>query len=124
MSTPTEDGRAAAIQHAIHGADAWRSVVHAQLAATSDHGDFYALAGEVVETLRCLESLAGLLTNQVASYGRGRTLRDDEAGHDPTERLAVASSWAGHLRHCCQQAERAANQFWSEVGHIAVEESS
>lgn len=125
MNTPNDDGgRALAVQHAEHGTDAWRSVVHAQRSAPADHVDFYGLGSEVVETLWCLSSLADLLVIQVATYGRGRTLRDDEVGHDPAERLAIASSWAAQLQQDVDRAGRSANRFWSEVGHIAIEDPS
>ena len=123
MNTP-DDGRAPAVEHAASGAHAWRSAVHAQLAATRDHVDFYALTGDVVETLRSLSGLAGLLVGQVATYGRGRGLRDDVPGHDPAERLAIASSWAAQLQHDLDRAERTANQLWNEISHIAVEDLS
>lgn len=119
MNSPNDT----AVQRAATGGRAWRSVVHAQRAAEPDHIDFYALACEAVDTLRSLASLAALLTYQIATYDRGRTLRDDEAGHDPIERLAIASSWAAQLRRDLDAAERSANQLWSEVGHIAVEVS-
>lgn len=112
-----------AAEHAARGAAAWRSVVHAQRAADVDHADFYALACEAVQTLRCLSSLAALLTSQIAGYARGRVLRDDEAGHDPAERIAIASSWAAQLQRDLDQAELSANRMWSEVGHVAVEVS-
>ena len=124
MNTPIDDDRAPAVEHAQAGARAWRSAVHAQLAATPDHVDFYAVTGEVVETLRSLSGLAGLLVGQVATYGRGRVLRDDVPGHDPAERLAIASSWAAQLQHDLDHAERTANQFWNEISHIAVEDLS
>ena len=54
--------------------------------------DFYALTGEVVETLRSLSGLAGLLVGQIAAYGRGRVLRDD----DPA--TTRPSGWPSHRR--------------------------
>ncbi|MDN5851363.1 MAG: hypothetical protein L0K86_00705 [Actinomycetia bacterium] len=119
MNTPP-DGRPPAVLNAEAGADAWRCVVHDQGAATADHGDWYAITGETVDTLRCLISLAGVLARQVAGYGTGRVLRDD-AGADPAERLAIASSVAAQLRADLDRAERAANRLWSQIGHIAVE---
>lgn len=126
-NTSNDGGRSPAVHYAETGAQAWRAVVHAQQAATADHVEFYALAAELVATLRHLGALAEVLAVQVAGYGRaanaaGRALRDDEPGHDPAERLAVASSWAAQLHHTLGKAERAGNQFWSEVGHIAVED--
>ena len=109
-----------AVELAEAGAVAWRQVVHAKQTATPDHGDFYALAGELVDTLRSLEALAGLLARQVATYGQGRVLRDDE-GVDPAWRIAHAAELAGRVRDLVAGSERLANQFWSEVGHVAVE---
>ncbi|OLT01439.1 hypothetical protein BJF90_32010 [Pseudonocardia sp. CNS-004] len=122
MSTDNDSsGRPVAVVHAEIGGDSWRSVVHAQGAAAPDHSDWYAITGEVVDTLRCLSTLAGIFNRQVAAYGRDRVVRDDEPGHDPAERLAIASSWAAQLSHELDRTERTANMFWSEVGHIAVE---
>lgn len=82
----------------------------------------YRLAGEAVDTLRCLADLAGLVTAHAERYGAGRVPRDDEAGHDPADRLAGASSWAMQLQRDLAYAERSADRFWSEIGHIAVED--
>jgi hypothetical protein len=109
-----------AVESAQAGARAWRQVVHTQQSAVPDHGDFYGLAGEMVDTLRALESLADLLDRQVAGYGQNRLLRDDE-GLDPALRITQASDLACRVRELLGGAERAANQFWSAVGHIAVE---
>jgi hypothetical protein len=113
------DIRPPAVAAAQRGAGAWRDAVHAQLAATPDHGDFFDIACELVQTLRSLESLAGVLGRHVAGYGQGRVLRDD-AGEDPANRLAEASHHASNLAKHLAAAERTANQFWSAVGHIAI----
>jgi hypothetical protein len=112
-------GRAAEV--AERGAQAWRAVVHEQLSAEPDHGDFYALAGELVDTLRSVESLVGVLSRQVAGYGEGRVLRDD-AGMVPAERLGFAAAYLTQARELLGDAGWATNQFWSEIGHIAVED--
>ena len=52
--THEHDERPPAVQQAARGAQAWRAVVHAQQAAEPGHADFYALAGELVDTLRRL----------------------------------------------------------------------
>jgi hypothetical protein len=115
-----EDGRSHAVLRAESGADAWREVVHAQRVATPDHADFYALAGEMVETLRVLDSLVGVLAGQVAGYGGGRAVYDDESA-DPAYRLRSAVLALVVTRDELAQAERAANEFWSAIGHIGVE---
>lgn len=122
MNTDTNDGRPEALQRADDGAQAWRAVARSQRITTPDHGDIYALMSEVAETLRSLSALASILTLQVATYGRERTLRDDEPGHDPAERLAIASSWAAQLQHDLDRAEHSANRFWDEVGHVGLED--
>lgn len=121
-TTSSEDDRPPAVQQAERGADAWNAAAAAQQTAVPDHGDFYAVAAEMVATLEHLGELAEVWTVQVAGYGRGRVLRDDETGHDPAERLAVTSSWAAQLHRTLGQAERAGNRFWSEIGHVAVED--
>ncbi|MBN9102333.1 MAG: hypothetical protein J0I49_30175 [Pseudonocardia sp.] len=115
-----EDGRSHAVRRAVAGAEAWREVVHAQRVATPDHADFYALAGEMVETLRVLDSLVGVLAGQVAGYGGGRAVYDDE-GADPACRLRSAVLALVVTRDELAQGERAANEFWSAIGHIGVE---
>jgi hypothetical protein len=114
-------------RQAERGAGAWTAATAAQRTARPDHAGFYGLAAELVTTLRQLDGLCDILTQQIAGYGRtvserGYALRDDEPGHDPGERIAVASSWAAKTRTHLAAAERAANQMWSEVGHIAVED--
>jgi hypothetical protein len=126
-NTSNGDSRSAAVQHAEQGADSWEAAADTQRAAAPEHGEFYGLAAEMVATLRHLDALTEVLSVQVAGYGRvaaagDRVLRDDEPGHDPAERLAVASSWAAQLHHLLGQAERAGNRFWSEIGHIGVED--
>jgi hypothetical protein len=123
MSTHDFDGPAAAVQHATKGADSWRSAVHAQQAATSDHSDWYAVTGEVVNTLRCLFSLADLFASQISGYGSGRVVRDD-AGMAPAERLDRAVLHAQSLRAFLLDAEAAADAFWNEISHIAVGDRS
>lgn len=120
MGTNEIDDRPTAVTQASVGAAAWRQVVHAQLVARPAHADWYAITGEVMDTLRAMASLAGVLVGQIGNYGEGRVLRDD-AGADPVERLAYACSWAARLQHELDRAEQAADYLLSEVGHIAVE---
>jgi hypothetical protein len=112
-----DEGRPHAVRRAEEGADAWRQVVHAQRPASPDHTDFYALAGEMVETLRVLDSLAGLMSGQVAGYSNGRDVYDDDGG-TPAHRLRAAVLALAETRHGIAVAERAANRFWSAIGHI------
>lgn len=116
-----QTGARTALDVAEAGAHKWRQVVHAQQSATPDHSDFYALTGEVVDTLRSLEALASVLGQQVAGYGQGRALRDDE-GAQPAARLASAVADLTRVRELLVGAEGSANRFWSEIGHVAVEE--
>ncbi len=110
-----------AVRAAAAGSGEWRSAVVSQRSATPDHGDFYGLASELVDTLRALEALTGVLGRQVAGYGHGRVLRDD-AGEQPEERLAEAVEHLGRVGQLLAKAERAANAYWSAIGHVAVEE--
>lgn len=120
MNTPMNDDRPVAVKEAAIGAAAWRRAVHTQQTATPDHSDWYELTGEVVDTLRCLFALADVFASQISSYGSGRVLRDD-AGMAPGERLDRAVLHAQSVRAFLLDAERAANGFWSEISHIAVE---
>lgn len=101
----------------------WRRAVLGQQEAVPDHAEFYALAGELVTTLRALEALTGVLARQVAGYGRGRMLRDDE-GLAPGARLVDAVVLLGWAGKSLGQAEDATNKFWSAIGHIAVEDGA
>ncbi|MGD9525198.1 hypothetical protein [Pseudonocardia sp.] len=106
-----------ATSYASEGANAWRKAVHAQLSAPAAHSDFYALAAELVDTLRSLDGLLGVLARQVAGYGEGRELYDD-ADVNPVERLRDGERHLTVARQRLAEAERAANGFWSAIGHI------
>lgn len=121
-TTDSETDHAVAARHAEAGADAWRSAAGALRFGAADHSAMYAVCGETVETLHAIADLAAQLAHQVARYGDDRVLRDDQPGHDPADRLVVAFSWAVQLQQDLAYAERAANQLWSEIGHIAVED--
>lgn len=113
------DERPPAVQHAATGAQAWRAVVHAQQAAEPGHADFYALAAELVDTLRSLDALVGVLTRQTGTYGIGREVYDDEDAN-PAHRLRSAVLALIQSRHDLSEAERSANRFFSAIGHIGV----
>jgi hypothetical protein len=121
VSTLNERERSGAVMHATNGSESWQSASVAQRSATPDHSDFYNLTAELVDTLQSLSRLCAVLRPQIAEYGAGRTLRDDVPGHDPAERLVMACGLAGLLQRDLDGAGRAAQRFWSEVGHIAVE---
>ena len=123
MNTHANDGSAAAVQHATNGANSWSSAVHAQQSATPEHSDWYAITGEITDTLRCLAALAAVLARQINTYGAGRVLRDDAGAH-PDERLAAARTSAYELRAHLDAADHVANRFWNEISHIAVEDPS
>lgn len=113
------DDRSPSVQHAARGAQAWRAVVHAQQAAEPGHTDFYALAGELVDTLRSLDALVAVLTRQTGTYGLGREVYDDENAN-PAHRLRSAVLVLVQARHELSEAERSANRFFSVIGHIGV----
>lgn len=117
--THEHDERPPAAQYAATGAQAWRAVVHAQQAAEPGHADFYALAGELVDTLRSLDALVGVLTRQTGTYGLGREVYDDENAN-PAHRLRSAVLALVQARHDLSEAERSANRFFSAIGHIGV----
>jgi hypothetical protein len=92
----------------------------AQSTAALDHADFYALACSLVDVVRVVDALAGVLAQQVGRYGVGRRVYDDE-GHDPAERLAGAVAQLRAARNALGSADTALNEFWSSIGHIGVE---
>ncbi|MEJ3652043.1 hypothetical protein WEH80_03400 [Actinomycetes bacterium KLBMP 9759] len=116
-----DDDRTPAVMQAQTGATSWRSAVNSQQQADSDHGDWYAIAGEMVDTLRCLSSLTTVLAQQIGGYGQGRVLRDDDPTVDPAERITDTVRRAEWLRAHLDIAERSADDLWSLIGHIAVE---
>ena len=124
------DGRdAAAVRRAEAGTGGWEDAVRLQRWATPDHADFYALAGEMVATLRALDDLARLLRTQVAGYARtqqdrGQVVYDDTRQVDPAERLQTAVIALGELRSGAGTAADWANTFWSVIGHIGTEMTS
>ncbi|MGH3611668.1 MAG: hypothetical protein ACRDRK_03415 [Pseudonocardia sp.] len=111
--------RPLALAAAEAGSGEWRAAAVAQRAATPDDGEFYGLAGELVATLRAVDELVQVLARQVAGYPRGRRLFDD-AGVDPLARLATARAYLAGLSEYVTAAERAANGFWSAIGHIGT----
>lgn len=115
----TDDERPRAVLRAEDGADAWRAAVHAQQNAVADHADFYSIAGDLAATLHALDSLAGVLGRQTCGYAEGREIYDDE-GANPAHRIRSAVLALAETRHALAQAERAANRFWSAIGHIGV----
>ncbi len=126
--TSGDIGRDTAAARAETGTAAWEDAVRLQRWATSDHPDFYALACETVATLHALEDLAVVLRRQVAGYAttqqaRGRQVYDDTRQIDPRHRLAEAGTDLDLLADRLRSAERAANAFWSGIGHIGTEAS-
>lgn len=104
------------------GTQAWEVTVDRQRSAVADHVEFYALAAEAVSTLHALENLTRVLSRQVDGYGHGRRLRDDSGSVDPAVRLAQAVADLDAMESRLRHAAQAANQFWSGIGHIAVDE--
>lgn len=109
-----------AVAQAERGTRAWRSVIAAQRVATPDHDDVNALADELVDTLRVLELVSGVLLRRIHGYDRAPSLRDDE-GQDPAQRLVAAAGFLADLANALDHADRAASGFSSQIAHIAVE---
>lgn len=127
-STDDQTSHDTAAGRAETGTGAWEDAVRLQRWATSDHADFYALACETVATLHALEDLAVVLRRQVAGYAaaqqaRGRQVYDDTRQHDPRHRLTDAATDLDLLADRLRSAERAANAFWSGIGHIGVDDT-
>jgi hypothetical protein len=115
------DERRCALVHAETGTEAWRNAARHQLHAPADHADFYTLTGEAVTTLNALDDLFRILAEQVAGYPVGRRLYDDTGETDPTDRLRHAVAELHAAGDALHDAQRAANAFWSAIGHIGVE---
>ncbi len=116
-----DDQRSPALMQAETGTEAWRTAARHQIRAAADHADFYALAGAAVITLHALDDLFGILGTQLAEYATGRPVYDDTGEIDPVERLRQARAEIEATRHGLRRAERAANGFWSAIGHIGIE---
>jgi hypothetical protein len=68
-----------------------------------------------------VDDLFGILAEQVTGYPAGRRLYDDTGETDPTDRLRHAVAELDAARNALHSAQRAANAFWSAIGHIGVE---
>jgi hypothetical protein len=110
-----------AVPRATEGADAWSDVARYQRGADPDHSDFYAIAGEMVQTLVALQGTADVLRRQVESYAEGRAVYDDSGQVKPRLRLAEAAGCLLLTRDALGAAAKRANAFWSAIGHIGVE---
>ena len=64
-----------------------------------------------------------MLASQISGYGSGRVVRD-ATGMTPAERLDRAVLHAQSVRAFLLDAESAADAFWNELSHIAVEDPS
>lgn len=120
MNAHDRDFWTTAATHAEKGAQQWRAAARVEQSAEPDHTEFYALTGELVDTLRAIEDLAGVLARQVNSYADGRRLYDDE-GVDLRTRLRSAGLRLAELRQHAAAGERAANEFWSAISHIGLD---
>lgn len=109
-----------ASEQAERARDLWEEAVRIERTADPEHGAWYRIAGEMVGTLRALQSMASLLGDRVARYDEDQVLRDDE-GHDPAARLLECNNLLLELEAVLVSADSAANAFWSSVGHIGVE---
>ena len=122
-STDHDDEQAPAVLRAGGGTDAWEKAARLQQGAVPDHGEFYALAAEVVSTLAALEDLTRVLGPQVAGYvasqrTAGRAVYDDSRTLDPAVRLAEAVAALDGTRLALGAAYQSTNAFWSAIGHI------
>ncbi|MBN9113178.1 MAG: hypothetical protein J0I34_30885 [Pseudonocardia sp.] len=113
-----------AVRQAEAGAQAWRAVVHAQGSADPEHADFYAIAGELVDTLAAVAALAEVLARQVEQYGEGRPVYDDSRVVDPHELLYAAAADMHELAVRAREADRVVNTFWSRISHIGVDNTT
>ncbi len=121
MNTPDEhDDRPTAVQRAEAGAEAWVAAVRHQRGAIPDHSDFYALAGDMVATLRALQDLARLLDSQVQRYGEHRPVYDDSGRVDPHERLTAAAVELEAIADALGTVIWSADRYWNAISHIGV----
>jgi hypothetical protein len=117
----SEHGPLTAAVRAEAGAEAWEDGARLQRWAPPNHAEFYALAGELVRTLSALDDLARVLGRQVAGYAQGRAVYDDTREVDPRVRLTDAVAELVQVSAALVVADRAANRFWSAIGHIGVD---
>jgi hypothetical protein len=111
--------RSPAVLAARAGTAGWRVAAVAQQAAVPDHTEIAMVAGQLVDTLRALTGLCGVLAVQVSGYSVGRNLYDDD-GADPHVRLADAADLAAVLARDLDRVERVANRFWSHISHLGI----
>jgi hypothetical protein len=94
-----------------------------QGATAPEQTGFHAVAGELADTVRALELVAGVLLRHVHSHGNELLLGDDEC-LDPTDRLIAVAACLADLHCALGRADRAASAVWSQVEHIAAAEAS
>lgn len=111
------------VRHAESGTAGWRDAARAIQSEHLDHGDMYALGGELSETLRALQRAARALAEQVSNYPVGRELGDDE-GAPPADRLDEARVALDDAHRRLFQADRAVQEYQSAIGHIGVDTTS
>ncbi len=107
------------LDHAANATQSWRSAARAIQVERLDHGDMYALGSELVETLRAVEEVSRVLSDQVRRHGDGKVLRDD-AGGDPVERLTEGHDCLLVAGRRLRSAEELVQRYWSEIGHIGL----
>jgi hypothetical protein len=113
-----------AVDAAQRASEAWGEAVRLQRWADHPrHAEFYALAGEMVDTMRELSDLVSILRAQVREYGTTEGIYDDTRTVEPSTRLAYADDALDTLGHALTMADRAGNEFWSAIGHIGVEDA-
>jgi hypothetical protein len=107
----------AALAAAERGAKAWRTVVAAQGANVPEQHGFHVLAGELVDTVRALDLVAGVLLKQVHSHG-DQLVADDKKS---IERLVSMAGLLADLHAALDRAGAAASGFCTQLGPIADE---
>lgn len=119
MCTPerTATEATAATTQALQAAQAAAHAQHRDPHPTQDTLDVQGR--NLADVLDALAELTATLTEQVRHYSDDRLLADD-AGADPTERLAIAAGNLAQLRQSLTKAHQHTDDYRNALDHLSV----
>jgi hypothetical protein len=120
----TDDDSTAAMVTDLAAATELIHAVAREVRATApdlEAADLYTLGSTLDELTSTLARITDQCAAQTGNYPDGRILRDDTDTHDPAARCAEAADHLHQVSRHLHDANQAARQFHSVIGHIGVE---
>jgi len=120
----TDDDSTAAMVTDLAAATELIHAVAREVRATApdlEAADLYTLGSTLDELTSTLARITDQCAAQTGNYPDGRILRDDTDTHDPAARCAEAADHLHQVSRHLHDANQAARQFHSAIGHIGVE---